>query len=92
MIAASNPHQKQFPSIPSGLKITKSKKVYEGGNVLEQMKNIGSNLKIERVVKDNTSPPLLPCGECSYKAENRFNLGLHMKGHQRAAAAVGHRV
>jgi len=91
VITSSNPHQKQFPTIPSGLKITKSKKIFEGADVLDQMKNIGSNLKIERVTRDTSTnfPTLLPCGECDYKAENKFNMGLHMRTiHQRAAGRV----
>ena len=83
VISASNPRNKQFPSIPSGLKITKSKKILEGVDVLNQV-NIGSNLKIERVSKGN-SPPILPCGECDYKAESMPNLKLHMQIHKRAA-------
>ena len=61
--------------IPNGLKITKSRKAFEDyENVVGQVKDLGSNLKIERVFKKSPQADaslLFKCEECSHQSESK---------------------
>ena len=52
--------------------------------LIEKVNNIGSNLKVEKVFKENAETfqrKFYQCGECIYTADSKGNLDLHMKGH-----------
>ena len=70
--------------LPGNLHISKSNQSLLTDMFMEKVNNIGSNLKVEKVFKDNaeTFPrKLYQCGECIYTADSKSNLDLHMKGH-----------